>query len=128
MIEDATSPTQVARRLRALMLDAGLGSVQQLADLVGAERSAASNWVNGYNLPPVEKMTRLSEELRVNLDWIYRGVEDALQTQISIRLSAILSGEDLQPAPLSAARLEVGKGVGRLSSSARGRRKRLASV
>lgn len=92
-IEDSL-PEQVARRLRAVMADAGHISVQQLADLCGAERSAASNWINGYNLPPVDRMVRLVDELKLNLDWIYRGVPDALPMKTGIRLTAILEGVD----------------------------------
>lgn len=96
MATDPASLPEVARRLRAVMLDARLEDVQALADLSGAERSAASNWINGYNLPPVPKMVRLAEELRLTLDWIYRGVPDHLPMATGIRLTALverLAGE-----------------------------------
>ena len=129
-VENA-STEQVARRLRAVMADAGHINVNQLAELCGVERSAASNWVNGYNLPPVDKMVKLVEELGLNLDWIYRGVADALPMKTGIRLTAILMDVDWKAEGASVSKttarsLEAGAAV-RAESRAQGRKKSLAS-
>lgn len=108
IMEDPTSPTAVARRLRAIMLDARLPDVQALADLAGAERNAVSNWLNGYNLPPVNKAAKLADELKLNLDWLYRGVADHLPMATGIRLTALVErlanqAQSNEPAALGAA-------------------------
>ena len=80
----------VARRLRALMAHLDMHKVQDLAGSIGAERSAVSNWLNGYNLPPVAMMTKIiSLEPGLTLDWLYRGEAGALPVKLAIRLGAL---------------------------------------
>lgn len=98
------------------MEDMGLQTVDDLARVVGAKRSAASNWINAYHLPPVKYMKALKRHTNITLDWIYDGDSSGLTYAASIRLNAILSGlkpenpvpdptED--PPPASEARLLV---------------------
>lgn len=87
------SPKDVGKRLRALMLDPelALDTVDDFARLLGAERSAASAWVNGYNFPRVPSMARLMEHYPgLTLDWIYLGIPDAVPVKVFIRLQALL--------------------------------------
>jgi transcriptional regulator with XRE-family HTH domain len=100
----------VAQRLRAVMGDLGLETVGQLAKLLGAERSQVSNWLQGYNLPPPRWMTILCRKRPgLTLDWIYRGVADAVPTALAIKLEALLQGYEVPlvddvPEPESVAR------------------------
>jgi transcriptional regulator with XRE-family HTH domain len=85
-------PKDVARRLRALMAHLDMQRVQDLAASIGAERSAVSNWLNGYNLPPVALMAKIiSIEPGITLDWLYRGEAGALPVKLAIRLGALES-------------------------------------
>jgi len=121
-VEDA-APEKVSKRLRAVMIDARLSTVDDLAEVAGANRSAASNWINAYNLIPVDKAVRLCEALRLNLDWLYRGVPDALPMATAIRLAAVQDqmeqGLASNPAPPKAA--------GRAGRASPGRKKAKAS-
>jgi transcriptional regulator with XRE-family HTH domain len=86
----------VAQRLRAVMGDLELETVSQLAKLLGAERSQVSNWLQGYNLPPPRWMTILCRKRPgLTLDWIYRGVADAVPTALAIKLEALLQGYEV---------------------------------
>ena len=49
----------MAARLRAIMAEFHIATVDELAEIVGANRSAVSNWVNAINLPRVPEMGRL---------------------------------------------------------------------
>jgi transcriptional regulator with XRE-family HTH domain len=84
---------RVAQRLRAVMGDLGLETVGQMAKLLGAERSQVSNWLQGYNLPPPRWMTILCRKRPgLTLDWIYRGIADAVPTALAIKLEALQQG------------------------------------
>jgi transcriptional regulator with XRE-family HTH domain len=86
-------PKDVGKRLRAIMLDPELAleTVEDFARLLGAERSAASAWVNGYNLPRVPSMARLIDCYPgLTLDWLYLGVADAVPVKVFIKLQALL--------------------------------------
>lgn len=81
-----------ARRLRAIMQDLELETVDDLAVLVSAARSRVSNWLNAYHLPPVKYMIRICEKTNLSLDWIYRGRSDGLSYAAVIRLTALEQG------------------------------------
>ena len=88
-----TNPKRVGERLRAVMRDPDLGiaTVDDFAKLVGADRSAASNWLNGYNLPRVPCMGRLIDKYPdLTLDWIYFGLPDRIPLKAYIKLQALL--------------------------------------
>jgi hypothetical protein len=88
-----TDPKSVGERLRAVMADPDLGveTVDDFAKLVGADRSAASNWLNGYNLPRVPCMGRLIERSPdLTLDWIYFGTPDRIPLKTYIKLQALM--------------------------------------
>lgn len=81
----------VARRLQAIQDELGQTD-EAMGAMSGKSRQAWSNWstVNQSEMPPVEAMARLCDELarwNLTLDWIYRGVTDHLHTKIGIRLS-----------------------------------------
>jgi transcriptional regulator with XRE-family HTH domain len=86
---------RTGERLRALMSDLDIDTVEGFAELIGASRSQASNWLNGYHLAPVRNMVTLCEETKVTLDWIYRGDGSGLTYATQIRLSAI--SENMKP-------------------------------
>lgn len=107
MATDPTSIAETAKRLRALLLDARL-DVKEFAASIKAERSAVSNWVNGYYRPPIDKGIKIAREMNVTLEWLYRGIPDHLPMANGIRLTALvqqLSDEALSndPAPPAAA-------------------------
>lgn len=80
----------VGKRLRALMLELNLGTIDDFAKLLGAERSAVSGWVNGYNLPRIPSMARLMAlHPGLTLDWIYLGVPDGLPMRLATRLQVL---------------------------------------
>lgn len=83
---------ECARRLKAVMKDAGYDTVDDLAKAVSASRSQASNWLNAYHLPPVCFMAKLRGLTGITLDWIYLGDQSGLTVAKSIRLSAWLDG------------------------------------
>lgn len=97
------NPKIVGRRLRALMKDLELETALDLAKAVGGERSKVSNWLNGYNLPPVPEMAKLLQRRPgLTLDWIYLGVADALPLKLAIKLQALMAGMAVpvtEPAP-----------------------------
>ena len=86
-------PKCVALRLRTLMIDLKLATVQEFADFVGTERSTAQTWLRARNYPRVPDMARVCEKAGVTLDWIYRGVPEGLTVGTFARLQAILEGE-----------------------------------
>lgn len=108
----------VARRLRALMVDMKLGSVHELAEFVdkSISRSQASNWINGYNLPPAAVMSTLCEKTGLTLDWIYRGIPDGLTHVKAIRLQAVLEGIGRLPDLPSEPPVKAGRGLPRVAS------------
>lgn len=87
---------KVAARLRAVMQEYGLSTAADLAAACGAERSAASNWLQGYNLPPVRHIIELATKTGITLDWIYAGKVETLPGGLAIRLAAIMDGHPLQ--------------------------------
>ena len=120
-----TSPKAVASRLRALMADMELHRVQDLADLLIQERSAVSNWLNGYNLPPVPLMVRLIEKKPgVTLDWLYRGDAGAIPHNLAIRLIAL---ETLGSVPESPKEPESAPSRGQVAARKRRQRVRQAT-
>lgn len=101
MSDTEVDSQKVARRLRAVMGDLELETVSEFAKFLHAERSQVSNWLQGYNLPPPRWMNILCRRRKgLTLDWIYRGVADAVPTSLAIKLEALLQGLDV---PLSEA-------------------------
>jgi transcriptional regulator with XRE-family HTH domain len=89
-------PKQVALRLRAVMADLDMKTVAELAEFLGAERSQVSNWLQGYNLPPTKWMNELCLKRRgLTLDWIFRGISDALPSALAIKLEALEQGMEV---------------------------------
>ena len=84
----------LGKRIRAIMAHLGMETVRELADAIGAERGAVSNWINAAtsgNPPPVSAMMKLIDKERdLTLDWIYTGNPDRLPTGLSIRLTALV--------------------------------------
>lgn len=92
------------------MADLELDTVDELARLLGAERSQVSNWLNGYNLPPVRWLAVLcTKRPGLDLDWLYRGVADALPVALAIKLEALAAGlaVPLYDPPTKAQRLKT---------------------
>jgi len=92
--------SQAAERLRWIMTEMDLRSVNEFADLLtelGAptSRSQASNWLNAYHLPSIEAMIVLCERAKLSLDWLYRGSLSGLDYESAIRLSAYENGVKL---------------------------------
>lgn len=115
---------QVAARLRAVMHEYGLSTAAELAAACGAERSAVSNWLQGYNLPPVRHIIELARKTGITLDWIYAGKAETLPGGLAIRLAAVMDGNPLSNVPPEpAASPERGAG---LAPKAVGRRRERA--
>jgi hypothetical protein len=124
--DKAVDSQMVALRLRAVMADLELDTVAQLAKLLGAERSQVSNWLQAYNLPPPRWMTVLCRKRPgLTLDWIYRGVADAVPIALAIKLEALVQGLDvpLLLAPDRAARLVSLEASPRAAPTAKPRKK-----
>jgi hypothetical protein len=95
-VAENVDPKKVASRLRAVMADQELETVNELADFLGANRSQTSNWLQGYNLPPAHFMDVLClRRPGLTLDWIYRGVADGVPTALAIKLEALSQGMDV---------------------------------
>jgi transcriptional regulator with XRE-family HTH domain len=87
----------VGDRLRALAAELGLKTASDLARLLGAERAQVSAWLNGVAYPPAPWASRLCEKCPgLTLDWLFRGVPDALPHGLYIRLQAAMDAEPLQ--------------------------------
>lgn len=72
------------------MADLELDTVNELADFLGAARNQVSNWLNGYNFPPVHYMDVLCQKRPgLTLDWIYRGQAGAVPRDLAIKLEAL---------------------------------------
>lgn len=100
----APNPHHVAARLRVIMADLEIESYAGLARFLGAQVSQVSNWMYGYNLPPVKWMNVLCHKRPgLTLDWLYLGIADGLPTALAIKLIALGEGVDVpveaQPAP-----------------------------
>lgn len=91
----------IAARLRALMDDMELPSVQAFADYVGngCLRTQASNWLNGYNLPPISMLYALSRKAGVTIDWLVYGNMEGMEYGKAIRLQARLDGMRIPSIP-----------------------------
>lgn len=86
------------KRLRAIQRYLKLDTVDDFGEAVRAERSAASNWLNGYNFPRVPSMALVMELIPgITLDWIYLGVADAMPLGLAIKLQALEEGEKVPP-------------------------------
>jgi transcriptional regulator with XRE-family HTH domain len=100
----------VGQRLRALQKYLKLETVRDFAERVKAERSAASNWLNGYNFPRVSSMAVIMDLVPgITLDWIYLGIPDAVPMSLAITLTALVDGEKIPvvaPEPASPAAKE----------------------
>lgn len=100
VVADNVDPKKVAVRLRAVMADQELETVNEFADFLGANRSQASNWLQGYNLPPAHFMDVLCHRRPgLTLDWIYRGVADAVPTALAIKLEALTQNMEVPLVP-----------------------------
>lgn len=69
------------------------------AERIGVSRSALSNWLSEARpeLPAEEAMIAICErfpEYGLTLDWLYRGVADAVPMRVAIRLTARLHEMD----------------------------------
>lgn len=105
---------RVGERLRALQKHLELVTVDAFAAAVGAERSATSNWLHGYNLPRVPQMARLIDLVPgLTLDWIYLGKADALPVKLAIKLEALLEGMEVPVVSPEPASPSGGSGGGR---------------
>ncbi len=86
-------PTSVGPRVRALIWKVGL-TTDSAATFLKVQRSAVSNWINGYNLPQVGMMSDLMELLPgMTLDWIYRGDDRLIPGGLARELQIIMEAQ-----------------------------------
>lgn len=90
--ENEALKRDVARRLKAVMEDNRLETVDELSDYMAATRSATSNWLQAYYLVPMANAIELKRRTGVTLDWLYDGDARAMSPGANIRLTAILEG------------------------------------
>lgn len=83
----------IGQRLTAIRLERKL-SPSQMADWLGVQRTRYVNWEKEQNRPSEEKMALLCEYTGVTMDYIYRGILDAVPMALAIRLKAREMGED----------------------------------
>lgn len=93
----------IVRRLRAVREELGYQKGQEYADLLGVGRTRYANWENDRasgNYPAEETMAHLCDLLPgLTMDYIYRGVLDAVPTKLGIRLTMREQGQDPDAAP-----------------------------
>lgn len=65
-----------------------------MALFLGVGRTRYLNWERAENLPSETHMIALAEKTGITLDYIYRGVLDAVPMALAIRLSARERGLD----------------------------------
>jgi transcriptional regulator with XRE-family HTH domain len=89
--------TEIAQRLQAIRLELGL-SKRALADKLGISRTRYLHWetnAKSANFPAEECMIQLCEMLPgLTMDFIYRGVLDAVPHALAIRLTAFMENID----------------------------------
>lgn len=129
---ETPDPKRVAQRLRAVMAHLNMTTVAEFGAALGVERSAASNWLNGYNFPPVPIATRILAMVPgATLDWLYRNDASAVPMGLAIRLGALAEAgvvPDVPPDPGGGQPCPNGKaGKGRGSEAGRPRRARQAT-
>ena len=95
-----SDPATVGVRLRAVMVELGFSNSSDFAAALGTAPSAASNWMNGYNMPNLQTLRRLLELLPdLTLEWLYFGEESkmpkALVLRLDIRIKAWEQGLDV---------------------------------
>ena len=84
---------EIAGRLTAIRAERGL-SVPLMAESLGVARNRYYNWEHGDNLPSEEAMIRLCNNSPITMDYIYRGVDDHIPTQLALRLRMRATGVD----------------------------------
>lgn len=82
-----TDPSDVGRRLRAIMVELGYRKPADFAAALDIVPAAVSNWMSGYNLPKLQTAAKLVELIPdLTLDWIYLGDEARLPRGLADRL------------------------------------------
>lgn len=87
----------VGARLRLFRRAMGLGSVEQAAKLINAERTRWQNWESGLSILPVVKAVELRHLYpALSLDWLYAGDSSGLtaRTIDTLRAQALRDTEE----------------------------------
>lgn len=90
-------PDQLQRdlttRLRAVQAELG-ETDEQMAQRAKRGRTTWTNWVNLENKPNEQAMVDLCRATSITMDWLYRGVADAMPAKLVIRLELRIAGHD----------------------------------
>ena len=85
----------VAKRLLAIidefkLTEDGDGAARSLGEICGgANSSAASNWLQGYNFPKIPQLIALCDRTGITLDWLLRGTLGTMNVQLGNRLNKL---------------------------------------
>lgn len=101
--EEKTLAPIVGRRLKAVMGEYRLNTVGALAEVCEAQRGATSNWLNGYNLPPVWRIVPLCDKTELTMDWVYRGVGRGMPLELVERLDRRVKAIEREQTPATPA-------------------------
>ena len=63
-------------QIKTRRIKAGLSQIA-LADLLGVNQTAISQWETGYSLPSADKLPRLAQALGCSIDALFEEAEDA---------------------------------------------------
>ena len=66
-----------AERLRAARITRGFEHQKDLADKLGIEHERYRMWERGDREPDITYLVRISEELKISLDWLLLGKPEA---------------------------------------------------
>jgi transcriptional regulator with XRE-family HTH domain len=88
-----TLQTIISARLKAVQDELGKTD-GEMAKMVGAGRTAWSNWIKRQNMPEEEAMIRLCDKAQISLEWLYRGKSDMMPVKLFIRLELRLNNVD----------------------------------
>lgn len=83
----------IARRLKAIREELGL-DVPAMAKALEVGRTRYLNWERAENLPNEQVMMRLCDHTGITMDYLYRGILDAVPMRLAIRVAAREQGLD----------------------------------
>lgn len=92
----------IAARLRELRLAHGYEERPTWARFLGLKRAALGHYEDGLRMISLPAAIRYCKRTGISLDWIYRGVEDALPMHVKRKLDDYRQGlQDGVPRPHS---------------------------
>jgi hypothetical protein len=94
--ERPNTPRAIGERLRALVAVAALPT-DAVVNITGASEGHVLGWLEGRQVPPRDRISRLARQAGVTVAWIYYGEEAGLPPQIASLLRRALAHNNEDP-------------------------------